>query len=103
MVRAITQVPVKPARVVVDAASITEALRLHNGDRQRAADARGLSRTTPWRQLKAIDGRRMYERALPAADASVARKARPCPDTVFAAEREQPANYSTKGRNDAPH
>ena len=41
----------------IDAESIAEALRVHHGDRQRAADALGISRTTLWRQLKALENK----------------------------------------------
>ncbi|NKF22779.1 propionate catabolism operon regulatory protein PrpR [Solimonas marina] len=41
------------ARGTLDPATIAEALRLHGGDRQRAAAALGVSRTTLWRHLKA--------------------------------------------------
>ncbi|WP_028008592.1 propionate catabolism operon regulatory protein PrpR [Solimonas flava] len=46
-------VAAKPARVALDPATIADALRRHGGDRRRAADALGVSRTTLWRHLKA--------------------------------------------------
>jgi propionate catabolism operon transcriptional regulator len=45
----------KPGRASADPQSIAEVLRLHDGDRQRAADALGISRTTLWRQLKTLE------------------------------------------------
>ncbi|WP_020649176.1 propionate catabolism operon regulatory protein PrpR [Solimonas variicoloris] len=49
----------KAARGTLDPARIADALRRHGGDRQRAADALGISRTTLWRHLKAMEKARL--------------------------------------------
>jgi len=47
----------RPARGALDAATIAQTLQAHGGDRQRAADALGISRTTLWRLMKTLDVR----------------------------------------------
>jgi propionate catabolism operon transcriptional regulator len=50
---AIAALPVPVAsRGAISADAIARALQAHDGDRQRAADALGISRTTLWRRLK---------------------------------------------------
>ncbi|MFT4046214.1 MAG: propionate catabolism operon regulatory protein PrpR [Solimonas sp.] len=47
----------KTKRGAIDDDAIERALREHAGDRRRAADALGISRTTLWRHLKALEKR----------------------------------------------
>ncbi|WP_436278827.1 propionate catabolism operon regulatory protein PrpR [Solimonas soli] len=51
--------PPKAQRGALDATAIERALREHDGDRQRTADALGISRTTLWRHLKAMEKARL--------------------------------------------